>query len=128
MSRKLSFDCLLESALLDWPRELDFGTLQYSDQESGRYVVGGLGRVADNIEDKYIGRRDEILMRHIHASIYYVAHAVAKYLIKVDVLSIRYDAVRQIFESRLNDELLNTESSWGGEDIALVKAYFADNR
>jgi hypothetical protein len=124
---KLDFESLFRQALADWPDELDLTVLQYAEADLSRYAVKGLGILAENIEDTYIGTETEVVTRTLHCAIFEVIHAAAKTMLKLELSLIRSQAVRLVFEKRLKEAAAATDLNWQPEDYALAEAYFAQN-
>jgi hypothetical protein len=127
MSMQLNFEYLFRRVLTDWPDELDLSVLERATPDLGRYAVKGLGTLSDDIEAKYIGKENEIIWRDLHSAMYEVIHAAAKTVLEIKVHSIRPEAVRLVFEKRLNRSAAATTLNWLPEDYALAEAYFAQN-
>lgn len=123
----MKFINLFRQALLDWPVEIDLTEIQHATPDLGRYIVKGLSDVSDEIEDKYIGSEMEVLLCNLHTAIYTVVLAAAKYVVSVEMSSIRPEAVRLVFERRLQYERSANDLNWQTEDYDLVDLYFAQN-
>lgn len=127
MSIQLDFDDLYKLALTDWPNVIDLTELQQALPDISRYTVKGLGVLSDDIEEKYIGKENEIIWRELNSAIYEIIHATAKTVINVEKTSIRPEAVRLVFERQLKSSAQSTTLNWQPEDYALVKSYFIQN-
>lgn len=124
---QLDFDNLFKRALAAWPEVLDLSVLEYANPDLSSYSVRGLGRLSDEIEDKYIGTNTEIITRTLEDAIYIVIHDTAKTVLKLELSSIRPEAVRLVFEKRLKEAAAAKDLNWRPEDYALAEAYFAQN-
>ena len=127
MNIQLDFKSLYKQALTDWPEELDLSELQQAAPELSRYTVKGLGILSEEIEEQYIGTKTETIMRTLHYAMYEVIHTTAKTVLKVELSSIRPEAVCLIFEKRLKAAAAASDLNWGPEDYALVESYFTQN-
>lgn len=127
MNIQLDFESLFKQALTEWPKELDLSELQQAAPELSRYAVKGLGIISDEIEEQYIGQNAEVIMRTLHSAMYAVIHATAKTVLKVELSSIRPEAVRLIFEKKLKAAAAASDLNWSAEDYALVESYFTQN-
>lgn len=124
---QLDFESLFQQALTDWPEELDLSILQYAELNLSGYAVKGLGILAEDIEDTYIGTATEAITRTLHYAIHEVIHATAKTVLKLYLPLIRPEAVRLVFERRLKEAATATDLNWRPEDYALAEAYFSQN-
>ena len=124
---QLDFESLFSQALADWPNKLDLSVLQYAESDLSRYTVKGLGILAEEIEDTYIGTDEEAVTRTLHYAIHDVIYSTAKTVLKLDLSSLRHQAVRLVFEKRLKEAAAATDLNWRPEDYALAQAYFAQN-
>lgn len=127
MNNQLIFDGLYNSALKDWPYIIDLSELQQALPDLSRYSVKGLGLLSDDIEEKYIGKENEIIWRGLNSAIFEVIHTIAKTVVKVEKNTIRPEAVRLIFEKRLKQSAESNSLNWLPEDYALVVSYFSQN-
>lgn len=127
MTIKLDFESLFKQALADWPNVLDLSVLQYAKFDFSQYAVKGLGSLAEEIENGYIGTEGEAVTRTLHYAIHDVIYSVAKTILKLDLSLIRPEVVRLTFENRLREAILVTDLNWRAEDYALAEAYFAQN-
>lgn len=124
---QLEFKTLFEQALVDWPEKLDLSVLERAAPDFSRYAVKGLGRLCDDIKEKYIGTDSEVITRTLQGAIYSVIHATAKTALELKMSSIRPQAVRLLFENKLKETAAATDLNWRSEDYALAEAYFAQN-
>ena len=124
---QLDFESLFRQALADWPDALDLSVLQYAESDLSRYAVKGLGILAEEIEDTYIGKDEEAITRTLHYAMHEVIYSTAKTVLKLDMSTIRPQAVRCVFEKRLKEAAAATDLNWRPEDYALAEAYFAQN-
>lgn len=121
----LDFYLIYEEALNDWPSEVDLTEIEYSDMSSSRYSVSGLGLLAEEIGENYIGTSKEVLMRNIHDSIFDVIHNVARFCNRLRLRDLRKETVKTIFEDRLKDALNMEDLGWEKVDKDLIRRYFA---
>jgi hypothetical protein len=124
---QLDFKNLFEQALAAWPEQFDLSMLERAAPDLNRYAVKGLGRLSDEIGDRYIGTDSEVITRTLQGAIYSVIHATAKTVLKLELLSIRPEAVRLVFEKKLKETAASTDLNWRPEDYALAEAYFVQN-
>jgi hypothetical protein len=124
---QLDFETLFKQALEDWPEQLDLSVLEYPAPDLGSYMVKGLGRISREIEEKYIGTSAEVIICTMHGALYSVIHAAAKTVLKLELSSLRPQAVRLRFERQLKREAASSDLNWEPEDYALAEAYFAKN-
>lgn len=127
MSMRLDFESLFRQALKDWPEALDLRVLEYTTPDLSRYTVKGLGNLSDEIEESYIGTDVEIIFRDLHISIYTVVREAAKYVLEINMSTIRAEAVRLVFERRIKYAVSATNLNWSQADYDLVESYFAHN-
>ncbi|CAK0752984.1 Immunity protein 63 domain-containing protein [Gammaproteobacteria bacterium] len=127
MHFQLDFENIIKQALTDWPKELDVSELQHASLNLDRYTVNGLGALSDEIEEKYIGKENEVIHRELHNAIYEVIHEAAKCITNIQASSIRSEAVRLVFERRLRKSASSLGLNWQPEDFTLVRSYFEQN-
>lgn len=124
MANTQDFSGLLSQALSEWPQSLDL-QISYTQDDRQRYVVEGLGQLADRLGDSFIGRDDELIFRNLHWAINIAIHGLAKYATTVRLADLRAEFVQNIFEAKLSsciDDLKAEE-----EDVpALVSEYLAN--
>ena len=128
MNIQLDFESLYAQALVAWPNVLDLRELQHVAPEFSRYTVKGLGMIFDEIEERTIGKENEIIWRNLHYAIYGVIHETAKNVVKLEATSVRLDAVRLGFERRLRKAVSTPDLNWTVEDISLVNRYFTQQK
>ncbi|NML99361.1 hypothetical protein HHL24_15600 [Paraburkholderia sp. RP-4-7] len=123
----LKFNDLLAKALAEWPPEIDFKPLLRIDPTSKRYSVSGLGEMADEIGDRYIGSTEEIFMRNLHWVIFEVLRDVAANVTRVKTSDLSPDAVRSGFERNLKRCMEMPDLGYPPAAIELGRRYFAEN-
>lgn len=121
MPSKQLFSEWFSLAISEWPKSVDLKLL-YSQDEGQKYVVEGLGRLADRIGDLYIGREDELVFRNLHWALNIAIHDLAKYVTTVCMADLRQDAVQIIFDDNLR-ACVNDLRTEGDEVPALLCEY-----
>lgn len=124
----LKFDALLTRALQDWPSEIDLSQLEQSASESSRYAIKGLYDKADEIEERYYGTVEEIILRNLHGGIADVLHAVGAYVTRARLADLRPEAIRVKFERHLRGCMEGPDPTFPPEDIRVGKQYFTANQ
>jgi hypothetical protein len=124
---QLDFETLFKQALEDWPEQLDLSVLERPASDLSRYAVKGLGLLSHEIEEKHIGTSAEVITRTLQGALYSVIHATAKTVLKLELSSLRPQAVRLRFERQLKKAAASSSLNWEPEDYALAEAYFAQN-
>jgi len=119
------FSALFEAAVREWPEIVDLTELQ-QHQSGNHYIVCGLDRLVEKIESPYIGSKEEVVLRELHWSIFIVIHGLAKSLLKLNLSSIRAEAVEKIFKQRLRAAIDAKDSRWSKEDYTLALSYLED--
>ena len=120
------FSTLLNKALDDWPKEINFGPLLHQTPGTSLYSVKGLYRLSDEISKPYLGASDEVLMRNIHDAIYEVLHDAAASCIRINLKQLRAETIQRSFESRLEYCLKQKNAGWTNNDKKLISKYFKD--
>ncbi len=119
------FSGLLSQALSEWPQSLDL-QIRYTQDDRQRYVVEGLGQLADSLGDSFIGRDDELIFRNLHWAINIAIHGLAKYTTTVRLADLRKESVQNIFEAKLSSCIDDLKAE--GEDVpALLREYLTNN-
>lgn len=124
----LKFDALLARALQDWPPEVDLSQLEKCSPESSRYTIKGLYDKTDEIEERYFGTADEIILRNLHGGIYNVLHSIGAYVTRVRLADLRPETIRSKFEKHLRDCMEGPDPTFPPEDIRVGEQYFAANQ
>ncbi len=124
----LKFDALLARALQDWPSEIDLSQLEIYDPQSARYAIKGLYEREEEIDKRYFGTAEEILMRNLHSGIYTVLHSIGAYVTNVRLADLRPDTIRVKFEKHLRDCMDGPDPTFPPEDIQVGEQYFAANQ
>ncbi|UVT15736.1 MAG: hypothetical protein H8K04_18355 [Nitrospira sp.] len=124
----LKFDTLLARALQDWPPEVDLSQLEKGSPESSRYTIKGLYDKEGEIDERYFGTAEEIIMRNLHSGIYTVLHSIGPYVTHVRLADLRPEAIRVKFEKHLRDCMEGPDPTFPPEDIRLGEQYFSANQ
>ncbi|NOU10516.1 MAG: hypothetical protein HOO98_10920 [Nitrospira sp.] len=124
----LKFDALLARALRDWPSEIDLSQLEQSTPESSRYAIKGLYDKTDEIEERYYGIAEEIILRNLHGGIADVLHAAGAYVTRVRLADLRPEAIRVKFEMHLRGCMEGPDPTFPPEDIKVGEQYFSVNQ
>ncbi|MEB0013529.1 hypothetical protein QN379_05690 [Glaciimonas sp. Gout2] len=85
----LDFESLFRQALKNWPNKIDLSTLQYATLDIESYTIKGLGKISNEIKDKCVGTKMEVITRTLQGALYSVIHATAKTVLKLECSSIR---------------------------------------
>ncbi|MEM5787434.1 MAG: hypothetical protein AAGU11_08960 [Syntrophobacteraceae bacterium] len=120
VANRLQFAKLFRLAVRDWPHWINLNPIEYYD--SKRYQVVGLYKLSDEIADKYIGSKDEVIMRNLHDAFYIVLRRAAICCTRLRVKDLRESEVRIHFEQRLKK--VTEDADWGKEDFELIELYF----
>ena len=121
------FNDLLSVAIKEWPDSIDLSNIIQNDTDSSVYAVVGLGRLADDIGDRYIGLTEEIIFRNLHLTIFSVLHDCGKYVKSVEIGNIRPEYLRKLFNQRLLSVIENKDLDYDEDDKTLVKNYLSAN-
>lgn len=124
---QLQFDVLLGGTLKEWPEIVDLEMLEDADVNFDRYTVKGLWTLAESIEARCIGEKDEIIRGELLCALYTVILEAAKYVTSVRIDSIRTETVRMVFERRLKIAVETKDAGWQEDDLSLVRKYFEAN-
>jgi len=124
----LRFDVLLARALQDWPDEIDLSQIEKSSPESSLYSIKDLYEKTDEIEERYYGTAEEIILRNLHGGISGVLHSIGPYVIRVRLADLRPEAIRVKFEKHLRDCMEGPDPTFPPEDIKVGEQYFAVNQ
>lgn len=125
MMEQENFQHIFVAALSKWPQNLSLAELRSGEGE--RYSVLGLVGQLEKIEDDYIGGENEIIWRELHWSIFSVIHSVAKNLLEINTSSIRAEAVKTVFERRLQKAISAKDPAWDAEDFVLAQSYLRED-
>ena len=125
MMEQENFQHIFVAALSKWPRNLSLAELRPGEGE--RYSVLGLVGQLEKIEDDHIGGENEIIWRELHWSIFSVIHSVAKNLLEINMSSIRAEAVKTVFERRLQKAISAKDPAWDAEDFVLAQSYLRED-
>jgi hypothetical protein len=139
----LKFENLLNTALLDWPKNFILDTavnqkqfveniFNVQEEKYANYENYHLYDVCDLIEEIYFGIPAEILMRHIHEAIFGIIRLSEFYGTKKNIKqaismidNFNY-LIRMSFEKKIQRRL-SDKMDWKDEDIDCVKQYFQIN-
>jgi hypothetical protein len=144
------FENLFTQHLIDWPKRLalNLHTQVFSEAvptnkgyeiikyknfpwngEKNGYIVENLGKIEDEILDKYLGRNDEVIWSYLNRSFGIVIHEAAYYLQMLNMKDLRKEPVKKHFEEGLKIVIneKKEETSWPLEQIDLAKRYFSVN-
>lgn len=124
----LKFDALLARALRDWPSEIDLSQIERSGPELSRYTIKGLYDKTDEIEERYYGTAEEIILRNLHGGIADVLHAAGPYVTRLRLADLRPEAVRVKFERHLRGCMEGPDPTFPPQDIKVGERYFAVNQ
>ncbi|WP_334156623.1 hypothetical protein [Oryzomicrobium sp.] len=125
MANAQVFSGWLSQALSEWPQSLDL-KICYMQSDGQRYVVEGLGQLADDIGDTFIGREDELIFRNLHWAINVAIHGLAKYTTRICLADLRGEPVQDIFNAKLRSCIDDLKKE--GEEIpALLCEYIINN-
>lgn len=122
-----NFDELFCLALNEWPKIIDMSRFVYSKNEPSGYLIEGLGKIADEIGDRYIGCNEEIIFRNLHLTIFSILHECGRYLKYVNTDGLRKDIVKSKFDIRLRFVMDNKDLGYDENDISLARLYFLEN-
>lgn len=125
MMQPNNFSSLFQDAIKKWPKTVNFAELQHQDGD--RYSVVGLGRQLEEIEQRYIGSKEEVIWCELHWAIFTVIHSLARSLIELKPSSIRAEEVQRIFKQRLQKAIATKDLGWNAEDFALAQEYLEDD-
>jgi hypothetical protein len=124
----LRFDALLAQALREWPSEIDLSQLGKISPESSRYTIKGLYDKTDEIEERYYGTAEEIILRNLHGGIADVLHAVGAYVTCARLADLRPEVIRIKFEMHLRGCMEGPDPTFPPEDITVGEQYFSVNQ
>ena len=112
---------MLAQALTEWPQQIDL-KLTHQSHNGDRYIVEGLGHLADSIGDAYIGHCDEVFYRNLHWAINIVIHETAKYITIIHLKDLRQEAIKKVFDRYLS-KILENHNDWTDIDLTAIKKY-----
>jgi hypothetical protein len=118
-----SFDLLFERAISEWPAELELNIIIPNSIISEVYTVKDLGRIADDLGCRHIGRPDEIFMRCLHDSIFSSVHSAAILLNKIRIIDLRKETIKLKLEGKLISAMSNKNLGWDEQDLKLITDY-----
>lgn len=116
-----NFSSLFQVAIREWSETVNLAELQH--QDGGRYSVVGLGKQLEEIEQRYIRSKEEVIWRELHWAIFTVIHSLARSLLELKPSSIRAEEVQRIFKQRLQKAIASKDSEWNADDFVLAQAY-----
>ena len=125
MMEKEDFQQIFATAISKWPTNLSLADLRPGEGE--RYSVIGLVGQLEKIEADYIGGDNEIIWRELHWSIFSVIRSAAKNLLEINTSSIREEAVKTVFEHRLQKAIAVKDPAWDAKDFAFAQACLREN-
>ncbi len=122
------FKNLFLRAIKDWPRELDISQLTFY-KSNDKYTVDGLWEICEEVcQIYYENNNEELIWLNLHDSIYIALFKLSEFCNKVELINLRQHKIKEIFDKRLQDILIDPEScNCSNKSIELIKEYFKAN-
>jgi len=74
------FDRYFERAVAEWSEEVEVKSILFKSKNKDLFSTIDMCDLSERISHVYLGRDDEVIMRHLHDCIYIVPHFAAKHM------------------------------------------------